>query len=46
MGGTTYVRPVKIFPRLLACYLVLLAGTGKLDWIPFVSFDGLNLTVC
>jgi len=46
MGGTTEVRNVKICVYLLTCYVLVLAKTANLVFIPFVSCDGLILPVC
>ena len=46
MGGTTEVINVKICVYFLTCYLLALAVTANLVWIPFVNCDGLIITVC
>jgi hypothetical protein len=45
MIGKTEARIVKICIQFLT-YLVLLAITVNLVWIPFVNFDGLILIIC
>jgi len=43
MGETRKVRNVKICVHFLTCYLLVLAITANLVFIPFVSCDGLIL---
>jgi hypothetical protein len=46
MGGTAEVRNVNICVQFLTCCLLVPAITANLVWIPFMSCDGLILTVC
>jgi hypothetical protein len=46
IGGTAAVGTVKIRPRFLTCYLLMLAITATVVWIALIICDGLILTVC
>jgi len=45
-GGTPGFGNVKISPRFLTCYLLVLAITAIVVWIALIGCNGLILTVC
>lgn len=46
MGGTPGFGIVKIIPRILTCYQLVLATTATVVWIALISCNALILTVC